>query len=137
MRLLFLTVMFQRESCMTHCLYGPLSFFKKSHKWYLLKTKKRPNNSIKVMKIRCSQQCSFLHHFMQQTFLFIIVITNTKFKLHTPNLYYIGKEKWKQMKPKRFLSCPVLSAVHTLSSCKKRHIRNNGLNFGPLKMQTV
>ena len=62
--------------------------------------------------------------------VFTIEITNTKFKLHTPNLYYIGKEKWKQMKPKRFLSCPVLKAVDAFSSCKKRHIRNNGLNFG-------
>ena len=54
--------------------------------------------------------------------VFIIEITNTKFKLHTPSLYYIWKEKWKQMKPKKFLSCPVLTAVDALSSCKKCRI---------------
>ena len=37
MSLLFLTVMFQSESCMTHCLSGQISF-QKCQKWYLLKT---------------------------------------------------------------------------------------------------
>ena len=64
-------------------------------------------------------------------------LAKTKFKMHTPNLYYIGKDKWKQMKPKRFLSCLVLTAVHTFSSFKKCRIRNNGLNYGPLETQTV
>ena len=66
------------------------------------------------MKIRCSHQYSFLHHYATTCPVFTIELTNTKFKLHTPNLYYIGKEKWKQMKPKRFLSCPVLTAVDAL-----------------------